>query len=160
MFTISASRKLGRRKALLSLTLNENHRRISASSKEIFKAFENSSLLTKWWRPEGFTTTSITFEFKPEGIWKSVMHGPDGKSYPNEMVFKEIVAPNKIVIRHSVEPYFTLTVTVEDTEGGAIINWHQDFDNEEVARNIAHIVKPANEQILKKLQAVVASNLF
>ena len=61
-------------------------------------------------------------------------------------------------MRHSVEPYFTLTVTIEDIEDGAVINWHQDFDNEEVARNIAHIVKPANEQILEKLQALVAGS--
>jgi Activator of Hsp90 ATPase homolog 1-like protein len=86
------------------------------------------------------------------------MHEPDGKNYPNEMVFQKIVAPNKIVMRRSVEPYFTLRVAFEDDEGGAAINWHQDFDNEEVARNIAHIIKPANEQILEKLQAVVASN--
>lgn len=87
-----------------------------------------------------------------------MMHGPDGKNYPNEMIFQEIVAPNKIVMRHSVEPYFTLTVTFEDIEDGAIINWHQEFDNEEVARNIAHVIKPSNEQILEKLHAVVASN--
>jgi uncharacterized protein YndB with AHSA1/START domain len=84
------------------------------------------------------------------------MHGPDGKDYPNEMVFLEIKAPSKIVMRHSVEPYFTLTVTIQDVEGGAVINWHQDFDSEDVARNIAHIAKPANEQILDKLQALVA----
>jgi uncharacterized protein YndB with AHSA1/START domain len=135
----------------------ETKREILASSKEIFKAFEDSSLLTKWWGPDGFTTTSNSFEFKPKGIWKFVMQGPDGKNYPNEMVFQEIVSQNKIVMRHSVEPYFTLTVTFEDIGNSAIVNWHQDFDSEEVARNIAHIVKPANEQNLDKLQAVVAS---
>jgi uncharacterized protein YndB with AHSA1/START domain len=136
----------------------KNQRKIAASSKKIFMAFEDPALLSKWWGPDGFTTTSNAFEFKPKGIWKFVMHGPDGKNYPNEMVFQEIVAPNKIVMRHRVEPYFTLTVTIEDVEGGAVINWHQDFDNEEVARNIAHIAKPANEQILEKLQSLVASS--
>jgi uncharacterized protein YndB with AHSA1/START domain len=136
----------------------ENQRSISTSSKEVFRAFEDPSLLAKWWGPDGFTTTTNTFEFKPKGKWEFVMHGPDGTNYLNEMVFQEIVAPNKIVMRHSVEPHFTLTVTIEDIEGGAVINWHQDFDNEEVARNIAHIVKPANEQILEKLQALVASS--
>jgi len=86
------------------------------------------------------------------------MHGPDGNNYPNVMVFQEIVAPNIIVMRHSVEPFFTLTINIEDVDGGAVINWHQDFDNEEVARNIAHIVKPANEQILEKLQALIAGS--
>lgn len=136
----------------------ENHRKISASSKEIFKAFEDPSLLAKWWGPDGFACTFDLFEFKPQGKWSFVMHDPNGTNFPNEIVFKEITAPNKVVMRHTVEPYFTLTVTIEDVEGGAVINWHQDFDNEEVARNIAHIVKPANEQILEKLQAQVANS--
>ena len=132
-------------------------RNMLSSSKMLFKAFEDESLLSQWWGPLGFTTTSNSFEFKPNGIWKFVMHGPDGKDYPNEMIFQEIIAPNRIVMRHSVEPYFTLTVTIEGTESGAIINWHQNFDNEEVANNIAHIVKPANEQNLDKLQSLVAT---
>ena len=135
----------------------ENQKRIPASSKEIFKAFENQELLEKWWGPEGFSTISSTFDFKPNGVWKFVMRGPDGKDYPNEMVFLEIMAPSKIVMRHTVEPYFTLTVTIENYDGGATINWHQDFDSEELAKNIAYIVKPANVQILDKLQSIVVS---
>jgi len=46
----------------------QNQRRILASSKEIFNAFEDPSLLTKWWGPDGFTITSSAFEFKPKGI--------------------------------------------------------------------------------------------
>jgi uncharacterized protein YndB with AHSA1/START domain len=136
----------------------QNQRKIPASSKEIFKVFEDPTLLAKWWGPNGFICSFDLFEFKPQGKWSFTMHGPDGTNYPNEIVFKEIAAPNKVVLRHSVEPYFTLTVTIEDVEGGAVINWHQDFDNEEIARNIAPIVKPANEQILEKLQALVASS--
>src|SRR5271169_5570829 len=95
----------------------ENQRIISASSKEIFKAFEDPSLLTQWWVPDGFTCTFDLFEFKPQGKWSFIMHGPNGTDYPNEMEFKEIAAPNRVVIRHTVEPYFTLTVTIEDIEG-------------------------------------------
>ncbi len=135
----------------------ENQKCIPASSKEVFMAFENQELLEKWWGPEGFSTISSTFDFKPNGIWQFVMRGPDGKDYPNEMAFLEIMAPSKIVMRHTVEPYFTLTVTIENDKGGAVIKWHQDFDSEELAKNIAHIVKPANVQILDKLQSIVVS---
>jgi uncharacterized protein YndB with AHSA1/START domain len=130
----------------------KNQRKIAASSKEIFKAFEDPALLAKWWGPAGFTNTFNTFEFKPKGKWSFVMHGPDGKNHPNESIFQEIEEPNKVVIRHNCNPYFTLTVTIEDVEGGAAINWFQDFDNEEVVRNIAHILIPANEQILVNLR--------
>ncbi len=30
-------------------------------------------------------------DFRVGGIWKLVMHGPDGANYPNEHVFQEIV---------------------------------------------------------------------
>lgn len=132
-----------------------HERKIPTTSKEIFKAFSSAEVLTKWYGPEGFTTTSNSFEFKPGGKWVFVMHGPDGTDYPNEMIFQEIAEPNKIVMRHSVPPFFTATVTIGDVEGGAVVTFLQDFDSEEVATNMAHIVKPANEQVLDKLQAVV-----
>jgi len=132
-----------------------NQRKIAISSKKIFEAFKDETLLAKWWGPDGFSTTTSTFEFKPEGKWEFEMHGLDGTNYPNEIIFQEIIEPNKIVMRHIVEPLFTLTVMIEAVDGGAVVHWHQDFDSEEVAKNIAHIVKPANEQILDKLQAVV-----
>jgi uncharacterized protein YndB with AHSA1/START domain len=132
-------------------------RKIAASAQEIFGAFENPDLMGKWWGPTGFTLTSNTFEFKPGGKWSFVMHGPDGKDYPNENVFQEITKPNKVVMRHDCNPYFTATAIIEDAPGGAIVRWHQKFDSEEVADSIAHIVKPANEQILEKLKMLVES---
>ena len=83
------------------------------------------------------------------------MHGPDGKNYPNENIFQEISKPNKVVIRHDGNPYFTATLSIDDVAGGAIINWSQDFDDEEVAMTVANIVEPANEQLMDKLLAVV-----
>lgn len=134
----------------------ENQRKITASAAVIFHAFEDPSLLAKWWGPAGFSNTFNAFEFKPQGKWSFVMHGPDGTNYPNENVFQEIAAPNKVVIRHDCMPYFTLTVTIEETECGALVHWYQDFDDEAFANSVAHILAPANEQNLDKLQALVA----
>lgn len=138
----------------------KNQRMIAASSNEIFKAFQDPSMLAKWWGPSGFTNTFNIFEFKPQGKWSFVMHGPDGANYPNENIFQEIVEPNKIVIRHDCNPYFTATMTIEDLEDCAVVTWSQDFDDPEVAKNMAPIVVPANEQLLDKLQALVTSGLF
>ena len=86
------------------------------------------------------------------------MHGPDGINYPNEIKFLDIIVPEKIVIRHVSQPLFTLTITVKGSKGGTTIHWAQQFDDEEVARNIAHIVVPGNEQNLDRLTAVVCSS--
>ena len=138
----------------------ESRKTVAATAKDVFLAFENHSLLEKWWGPDGFTTISESFDFRPEGVWKFDMHGPDGKAYPNEMMFQEIAAPNRIVMRHNIEPYFTLTVAIADNGGSSVLTWRQEFDDEDVARSIALIVEPANEQILEKLESLVTSDNF
>src|SRR5688500_7574796 len=63
-------------------------------------------LLTKperiqnWWGPEGFTNTIEKMHAEPGGEWIFVMHGPDGKSYPNKTIFREVVRHKKIVHEH------------------------------------------------------------
>jgi uncharacterized protein YndB with AHSA1/START domain len=39
-------------------------------------------------------------DVRPGGVWKHVMHGPDGVDYPNESIFKEIVKPERISYSH------------------------------------------------------------
>ena len=79
------------------------------------------------------------------------MHGPDGKNYPNENEFTEIYPTEKVVIRHISEPKFTLSITIKSSGSGSVVSWVQDFENEEFARNVAHIVEPSNEQNLDRL---------
>lgn len=50
------------------------------------------------------------------GSWDFMMHGPDGRDYPNRIIFIEIVQPERIIYRHSgdddTEPVnFHVTVT-------------------------------------------------
>ena len=126
-------------------------REIPADPATVFAAFANPDLLAKWWGPAGFTNTFSQFEFREGGKWVFVMHGPDGTNYPNESEFTEIIPEQKIVIRHIVQPVFTLTVQISATENGSLVEWIQEFESEEVAKNVAHIVIPSNEQNLDRL---------
>ena len=87
----------------------------------------------QWWGPNGFTTTTSRFEFRPGGVWRFVMHGPDGRDYQNRVTFDEIVPPERIVYRHGggddVEPVqFRQTVIFEDLGGRRTrITWRGDF---------------------------------
>ena len=134
----------------------QNSREIPVLPEIIFAAFSNPVKLAKWWGPAGFSNTFNKFEFQYGGKWSFVMHGPDGRNYPNESEFIEIVPNEKVVIRHHSQPCFTLTVTISASEKGSLIHWNQEFDSEEVAKNIEHIVKPANEQNLDRLEAEIA----
>jgi uncharacterized protein YndB with AHSA1/START domain len=109
----------------------------------VFEAFSDPRHLAQWWGPNGFTTTTHAFEFRPGGIWRFVMHGPDGRDYQNRVTYEEIVRPERIVYRHSggddVEPVqFTQTISFEDLGNGRTrLIWHGKFPSaEERARVI------------------------
>jgi uncharacterized protein YndB with AHSA1/START domain len=99
----------------------------------VFSVWTDAKHLAQWWGPNGFTTTTHSFEFRPGGVWRFVMHGPDGRDYQNRITFDEIVPPERIVYRHGggedVEPVkFTQTVTFEDLGNNQTrIVWHGKF---------------------------------
>ncbi len=132
------------------------HRLFPFSPAQIFAAFANADRLATWWGPDGFSNTFEVFEFKPQGRWKFVMHGPDGKDYQNDCVFLD-ASPQRVVIRHLSQPNFTLTITLTEENGQTMLDWQQALDDPRVAESLAHIIIPANEQNLNRLQAVLAA---
>jgi uncharacterized protein YndB with AHSA1/START domain len=60
----------------------------------VFKAWTDSHHIAQWWGPNGFTTTVHEMDVRPGGVWRFVMHGPDGVDYDNKMVFAEVVEPD------------------------------------------------------------------
>ena len=129
-------------------------RSLSHAPRVVFEAFADAQKLARWWGPNGFHSTFHVFEFRSGGCWSFVMHGPDGKNYPNETVF-EVVEPTKLVLRHSA-PDYRLTITFRATPSGTDLTWEQRFDNPKTAAGLAHLVGPANEQNLDRLVAVLA----
>jgi|SRR5271168_104160 len=88
----------------------------------VFEAFTDAKHLAQWWGPNGFTTTTHTIDVRPGGVWRFVMHGPDGTDYQNRITYDEVVKPERLVYRHGgtvdVEPVqFHVTVTFEDLDG-------------------------------------------
>jgi uncharacterized protein YndB with AHSA1/START domain len=98
----------------------------------VWTAWTDPKHLAQWWGPNGFSTTTSAFDMRPGGVWRFVMHGPDGRDYQNRITFDEIVRPELIVYRHSggedVEPVqFTQTVTFEDVGGKTRLTWRGVF---------------------------------
>jgi uncharacterized protein YndB with AHSA1/START domain len=138
------------------MTTFSTSREIRATVNEVFAAISHSERLARWWGPAGFTNTFGVCEFRKGGRWSFVMHGPDGRSYPNESVFAEIDPPKKVVIQHVSEPNFRLTIALAPSSAGTVVSWAQAFENPEMAARIEHIVVPANEQNLDRLTAEVS----
>ncbi len=84
------------------------------------------------------------------------MHGPKGAQFQNESTFLELNAPSTVVIQHLSKPRYVLRVTLTPSPDGTAIDWAQQFEDPAVAERIRHIVEPANEQNLDRLQAILA----
>jgi len=89
----------------------------------VFAAWSDPDRIAQWWGPNGFTTTTSEFDMRPGGVWRFVMHGPDGRDYQNRVTYEEIVPPERLVYSHGggeedLEPvHFRNTVTFEDLGG-------------------------------------------
>jgi uncharacterized protein YndB with AHSA1/START domain len=118
----------------------------------VWDAFRDPAALAQWWGPGGFTNTFREFEFRPGGIWRFTMHGPDGADYAMDHRFTEIVAPERIVVRHLQPGHdFTLTITLTESGGRTEIAWQMIFDDPAEAARVRPFVVPANEQNLDRL---------
>jgi uncharacterized protein YndB with AHSA1/START domain len=73
---------------------------IDAPRELVFEAFTEVRHLSRWWGPEGFTTTTRSFEFRVGGEWDFVLHGPDGTDYQEFISWTEIVPPEVIALLH------------------------------------------------------------
>jgi uncharacterized protein YndB with AHSA1/START domain len=107
-------------------------REFDAPRELVFSAFTDPTHLARWWGPNGFTTTTSSFDLRPGGVWRFVMHGPDGRDYQNRITFEEVVRPERLVYRHGggdeVEPVqLRQTITFEDLGGRTRITWRGDF---------------------------------
>ena len=75
-------------------------RLIGAPPEVVYEAFTEVRHLSRWWGPEGFTTTTDSFEFVVAGEWSFTMAGPDGTVYPEWIVWTELDEPSRIALRH------------------------------------------------------------
>ena len=103
-------------------------RLIAAPRDLVFSAFTTAEHLAHWWGPTGFSITTFAFDFRPGGVWRFVMHGPDGRDYQNRVVFEVIDPPARIVTRHGggddVEPTsHAMRVTLEADGENTRLNW-------------------------------------
>ncbi|HEY5305762.1 MAG TPA: SRPBCC family protein [Pseudolabrys sp.] len=107
---------------------------LDAPRELVFAAFTEPKHFEKWWGPDGFTTTTSVFEFRPGGVWRFVMHGPDKRDYQNRITFEVIEPPLRLVYRHGgaadVEPTdHQVTVTFEDLSGKTKLTWRHLFSS-------------------------------
>ena len=103
----------------------------------VWKVWTEQDHLAQWWGPNGFTITTYSMEVKPGGVWRFVMHGPDGRDYQNKITYLEVVKPERLVYKHGgtgdredreVEPVnFQVSVIFEEQDGKTRIDTRMVF---------------------------------
>ncbi len=63
----------------------------------VWKAWTDPKHLAQWWGPHGFTNPVCEVDARPGGTLRIVMRAPDGTNHPMRGVFREVVAPERLV---------------------------------------------------------------
>jgi len=138
-------------------------RLINAPRELVFDAWTDPEQVGQWWGPSGFTTTTHKMEVKPGGVWRFVMHGPDGRDYQNKITYLEIVPPERLVYRHGgdedLEPVsFQTTVTFVAEGNKTRVTIHSVFPTAEYRDRVVkeHGAIEGGEQHLARLDEHLA----
>jgi uncharacterized protein YndB with AHSA1/START domain len=105
----------------------------------VFKAWTDPKQIPQWWGPKGFTTTVREMTVKPGGLWRYIMHGPDGTDYNNRVVYNEVVSPERLDYIHGSdeEPnQFHVTVTFAEEDGKTRITSRMLFPSAEACEAV------------------------
>jgi uncharacterized protein YndB with AHSA1/START domain len=76
-------------------------RKFNAPRELVWKAWTEREHLMKWFGPKGFTMRTAKMDFRPGGIFHYCLCAPDGKEMWGKFNFREIVAPDKIILVNS-----------------------------------------------------------
>jgi uncharacterized protein YndB with AHSA1/START domain len=128
----------------------------------VFEAFTEVRHLSRWWGPEGFTTTTRAFEFRVGGVWNFVLRGPDGTDYQEWITWIEIVPPERIELLHGErrdDPNAFESVFTFSPDGAATrIELRAVFPTEELRDEVVEKYRAieGGRQTLSKLAAYVS----
>jgi uncharacterized protein YndB with AHSA1/START domain len=99
----------------------------------VFGIWTDPAHMKQWWGPRGYTTLSCEIDLRPGGKWRvESRRDDDGSGTAEEGVFREIVAPERLVFTHvwdseKGKPGSETLVTVTFTEqaGQTTMTFHQ-----------------------------------
>ncbi|MFC4070146.1 SRPBCC family protein [Actinoplanes subglobosus] len=141
-------------------------RLIDAPPELVFQAFTEVRHLSRWWGPEGFGTTTRSFEFREGAVWDFVMHGPDGTDYPEWITWTEIVPPERIALLHGEsagDPNAFTSVLTFTADGAATrLVMRTIFPSRELRDEAAekyHAVE-GGQQTLSKLDSYITGSMI
>jgi uncharacterized protein YndB with AHSA1/START domain len=124
----------------------------------VFRMWTDREHISNWWGPRGFTTTTYEMDVRPGGVWRHVMHGPDGTDYENEIVYREIAEPELLVYSHVSPPPFETIVTFTKVGDNTQVTARMLFESATLRDRVAreHGAVEGLHQTLERLEEQVS----
>jgi len=92
-----------------------------APREAVYAALTDPQAIPRWWGPRDQTTTVVSMDVRPGGLWRFVSRDPQGDEYAFHGFYHEAVAPERLVYTFEFEgmPGHVLmeTITLEDLGG-------------------------------------------
>lgn len=73
-------------------------RTLDAPRDLVWKAWTDPQHLRQWWGPKGFEVVTCDIDLRPGGVFHYGLKGPDGSTMWGKWVFREIKAPELLVV--------------------------------------------------------------
>ena len=67
----------------------------------VWKTFTDPEHMQHWWGPKGFKARVVKMDFWPGGVYLYSLKSPDGHEMWGKFVYREIVAPERVVLINS-----------------------------------------------------------
>jgi len=133
---------------------------VDAPREHVFEMFTDRQHVARWWGPKGFTSTIDEMDVRPGGVWRFVMHGPDGTDYKNKIVYDEIARPERLVYTHTGGAQFQATATFTSYGEKTVLAMRMLFES---SRERDRVVKKFGaieglSQTLDRLEAYVGES--
>jgi uncharacterized protein YndB with AHSA1/START domain len=106
-------------------------RTLNAPVQLVWDVWTKPEHIVNWWAPAGFTTIVRRMIVAEGEEWLLTLQGPDGKTYPNKAIYREVKPLEKLVYEH-FNPDFVGTATLKSEGNTTMIEWTMDFETKEM----------------------------
>jgi uncharacterized protein YndB with AHSA1/START domain len=120
----------------------EMSRAFDAPRRLVFAALTTPELLRRWhYGPDGWSLVTCEIDLRAGGAYRYVWRGPDGTGMTARGVFREVVAPERIVNTESFDEAWYIgqalvTAVLAEREGGTTLTTTLRYESRE-ARDMA-----------------------
>ena len=140
-------------------------RTFDAPRELVFKMWTDPKHIAQWWGPHGFTNPRCEWDARPGGAIYIDMTGPDGRVYPMNGQFREVVEPERLVFVSAAldaagNPLFSVLNTVTFTEQSGRTTMRLEASVIDAGPAAAQYLQGMNEgwgQTLERLASHVAT---